>query len=75
MKNLQDAINNHVMNSRNHKRYLAALIAMSMLVSFMVPFLLIEPAVSLTNDSEISPQAADIHQVLRTLRCGIKHRR
>lgn len=58
MKNLQDAINNHVMNSRNHKRYLAALIAMSMLVSFMVPFLLIEPAVSLTNDSEISPQAA-----------------
>lgn len=58
MKNLQEAINNHVMNSRNHKRYLAALIAMSMLVSFMVPFLLIEPAVSLTNDSEISPQAA-----------------
>lgn len=58
MKNLQEAINNHVMNSRNHKRYLAALIAMSMLVSFMVPFLLIEPAVSMTNDSEISPQAA-----------------
>lgn len=46
------------MNSRNHKRYLAALIAMSMLVSFMVPFLLIEPAVSMTKDSGIKVLSA-----------------
>lgn len=70
MKNLQEAINNHVMNSRNHKRYLAALIAMSMLVSFMVPFLLIEPAVSLTNDSDNGILALDAGTMIPNLNNG-----
>lgn len=50
MKGLQEAINNHIMNSRNQKRYLAILVAMSMFISLMVPLLLIEPAISLTAD-------------------------
>lgn len=70
MKNLQEAINNHVMNSRNHKRYLAALIAMSMLVSFMVPFLLIEPAVSMTNDSDNGILALDAGTMIPNLNNG-----
>ncbi|MBO5319302.1 MAG: glycoside hydrolase family 9 protein [Ruminococcus sp.] len=48
MKELQNIIHRHFEDPKQKKRYLAVLIALSMLVSFMVPLILMEPADSRT---------------------------
>ncbi|MBR5513739.1 MAG: glycoside hydrolase family 9 protein, partial [Ruminococcus sp.] len=48
MKELQNFVYRHMDALRNHKRYLAMLTALSMLVTFIVPLILIEPADSMT---------------------------
>ncbi|MBQ4534607.1 MAG: hypothetical protein IJA18_05345, partial [Ruminococcus sp.] len=48
MKELQNIIHRHFEDHKQKKRYLAVLIALSMLVSFMVPLILMEPADSMT---------------------------
>ena len=48
MKELQNVIHRHFEDPKQKKRYLAVLIALSMLVSFMVPLVLMEPADSMT---------------------------
>lgn len=48
MKELQNIIHRHFEDPKQKKRYLAVLIALSMLVSFMVPLILMEPADSMT---------------------------
>ncbi len=47
MKELQNFVYGHINALRNHKRYLAILTALSLLVSFMVSLILIEPADSM----------------------------
>ncbi|MDD6345269.1 MAG: hypothetical protein PUA51_03480, partial [Oscillospiraceae bacterium] len=51
MKDFQFVIQNFLKDHQKHKKYLALLIVLSMIVSFAVPFSLIMPAVSMTNDS------------------------
>ena len=48
MKELQNFVYRHMDALRHHKRYLAMLTALSMLVTFIVPLILIEPADSMT---------------------------
>lgn len=48
MKELQNIVNKHFEKLRNKKKYLAVVTALSMLVSFMVPLILTEPADSMT---------------------------
>lgn len=48
MKELQNIIHRHFEDPKQKKRYLAMFIALSMLVSFMVPLILMEPADSKT---------------------------
>ena len=48
MKELQNVIQRHFEDPKQRKRYMAVLIALSMLVSFMVPLILMEPADSMT---------------------------
>ncbi len=48
MKELQNIVNKHFEKLRNKKKYLAVVTALSMLVSFMVPLILMEPADSMT---------------------------
>jgi len=48
VKELQNIIHRHFEDPKQKKRYLAVLIALSMLVSFMVPLILMEPADSRT---------------------------
>ena len=48
MKELQNIIHRHFEDPKQKKRYLAIFIALSMLVSFMVPLILMEPADSRT---------------------------
>ena len=48
MKELQNIVNKHFEKLRNKKKYLAIVTALSMLVSFMVPLILTEPADSMT---------------------------
>lgn len=55
MKRFQSIIQKYITNHQKHKKYLAAVLALSILVSFAVPVSLIMPAVSMTNGE--SPQA------------------
>ena len=48
MKELQSIVNKHFDKLRHKKKYLAMVTALSMLVSFMVPLILTEPADSMT---------------------------
>lgn len=48
MKELNNFIYKHIDSLKNKKRYVALLTAMSMLVTFVVPLILIEPADSMT---------------------------
>ncbi len=48
MKELQNFVYKHMDSLKHHKRYLAMLTALSMLVTFIVPLILIEPADSMT---------------------------
>ena len=48
MKELQNFLYKHMDALKHHKRYVAMLTALSLLVSFMVPLILIEPADSMT---------------------------
>ncbi len=48
MKEFQSIILKFVKNHERHKKYLAFLMALSIMVSFAVPFSLIMPAISMT---------------------------
>lgn len=48
MKELQNFVYRHMDALKHHKRYLAMLTALSMLVTFIVPLILVEPADSMT---------------------------
>ena len=48
MKELQNFVYRHMDALKYHKRYLAMLTALSMLVTFIVPLILVEPADSMT---------------------------
>ncbi|MDE5772407.1 MAG: Cna B-type domain-containing protein [Ruminococcus sp.] len=52
MKRFQYVIQKYVTNHQKHKKYLAAVLALSILVSFAVPFSLIMPAISMTDGSD-----------------------
>lgn len=56
MKELQKTVESYITNRHKQKKYLAVLTALSIMISFVVPFTLIEPAISTTGDG-ISPQA------------------
>ncbi|MBR6624162.1 MAG: choice-of-anchor A family protein, partial [Ruminococcus sp.] len=60
MKELQNIIHRHFEDPKQKKRYLAVLIALSMLVSFMVPLILMEPADSITKNKFRASSAAGI---------------
>lgn len=51
MKDFQFVIQNFLKNHEKHKKYIALLTVLSLVVSFAVPFSLIMPAVSMTKDS------------------------
>ena len=51
MKDFQFVIQNFLKNHEKHKKYIALLTVLSLIVSFAVPFSLIMPAVSMTKDS------------------------
>ena len=50
MKRFQSIIQKYITNHQKHKKYLAAVLALSILVSFAVPVSLIMPAVSMTQN-------------------------
>lgn len=52
MKKFQSIIDNYITNHEKHKKYLATLLALSVVVSFAVSAGLIEPAVSMTDENE-----------------------
>ncbi len=57
MKNLQNVVEHYESNRKKRRRYIAALSAMSLLVSFAVPYSMIKPASSITvDDSMIATQ-------------------
>lgn len=58
MKELQKTVESYITNRHKQKKYLAVLTALSIMISFVVPFTLIEPAISTTGDG-INPQAAN----------------
>lgn len=58
MKEFQSIILKFVKNHERHKKYLAFLMALSIMVSFAVPFSLIMPAISMT--AEDAPYADDM---------------
>lgn len=49
MKRFQSIIQKYITNHQKHKKYLAAVLALSILVSFAVPLSLIMPAISMTD--------------------------
>ncbi len=51
MKDFQFVIQNFLKNHEKHKKYIALLTVLSLMVSFAVPFSLIMPAVSMTKES------------------------
>lgn len=61
MKGLQTLIHKYLKDHEKHKRYLAIIMCLSMIVTFAVPMSLIMPAISMTNDadSEESSNAAE----------------
>lgn len=59
MKELQNIIHRHFEDPKQKKRYLAIFIALSMLVSFMVPLILMEPADSITK-SKFRASSAEV---------------
>ena len=50
MKDFQFVIQNFLKNHEKHKKYIALLLVLSIVVSFAVPFSLIMPAVSMTGE-------------------------
>lgn len=52
MKRFQSIIQKYITNHQKHKKYLAAVLALSVLVSFAVPISLIMPAVSMTYETD-----------------------
>ncbi len=61
MRELQSILNNYISNTEKQKRHLAILVTLSLLVSFIVPYILVEPADSLTKDSyNLSYYGADV---------------
>ena len=61
MRELQSILNNYISNTEKQKRHLAVLVTLSLLVSFIVPYILVEPADSLTKDSyNLSYYGADV---------------
>jgi len=61
VRELQSILNNYISNTEKQKRHLAVLVTLSLLVSFIVPYILVEPADSLTKDSyNLSYYGADI---------------
>ena len=58
MKELQKTVESYITNRHKQKKYLAVLTALSIMISFVVPFTLIEPAISTTGDG-INPMAAN----------------
>lgn len=53
MKELQNVVTTYLLDREKHKKYLAVLTALSILVSFVVPFILMRPADSMTKKSGI----------------------
>ncbi len=53
MKELQNVVTTYLLDREKHKKYLAVLTALSILVSFVVPFILMRPADSMTKNSGI----------------------
>ncbi len=58
MKELQRIVESYMTDYNKHKKYLAVLTALSILISFTVSFTLIEPAISTTGDG-VTPRAAN----------------
>ena len=51
MREMQALVRNYVLNRDRQMKYLAVLIALSLFVSFMVPFILMQPADSMAEAS------------------------
>ncbi|MGN0580961.1 MAG: glycoside hydrolase family 9 protein [Ruminococcus sp.] len=49
MKSFQSIIQKYLKNHKNHKKYIAVVLSLSILVSFVVPLSLMMPATSMTN--------------------------
>ena len=49
MKSFQSIIQKYLKNHKNHKKYIAVVLSLSILVSFAVPLSLMMPATSMTN--------------------------
>ncbi len=80
MKELQNFIYKHMDSLKQHKRYLAMLTALSLLVTFIVPLILIEPADSMagvlvctkkvhTHDAACYEEGCNIEEHIHTDEC------
>ncbi len=62
MKDFQNVIGKYLLNREKNKKYLAVLLALCLLVSFAVPYSLIQPADSLTIDrSHLATQLSTVN--------------
>lgn len=67
MKRFQSIIQKYITNHQKHKKYLAAVLALSVLVSFAVPISLIMPAVSMTERDTDKIYAQPLNNGIMTL--------
>lgn len=66
MKRFQSIIQKYITNHQKHKKYLAAVLALSILVSFAVPISLIMPAVSMTQNDTNENYAQPLNNEIET---------
>ena len=66
MKRFQSIIQKYITNHQKHKKYLAAVLALSILVSFAVPVSLIMPAVSMTQNDTNENYAQPLNNEIET---------
>lgn len=66
MKRFQSIIQKYITNHQKHKKYLAAVLALSILVSFAVPISLIMPAVSMTQNDINENYAQPLNNEIET---------
>ncbi|MDE6849321.1 MAG: hypothetical protein K2J44_08260 [Ruminococcus sp.] len=67
MKRFQSIIQKYITNHQKHKKYLAAVLALSILVSFAVPLSLIMPAISMTESESPKADLPDYNDGIMTL--------
>lgn len=63
MKELQSTVKSYILKNIRAKRYMAVLVALSLIVTFAVPYILTQPAASWTGDGSLCSMQEHTHSI------------